>query len=165
MVEQVYKASLDKLAKGVTIGITILFVCIIAGQFYLTQRVHNNAIPAIVSLTLASIYLIAFLFRPLRYRLTPDELIICRPINNIKIKRANIAAVIFLDGNKLSGAIRTFGVGGLFGYYGKFTNSAIGNMTWYVTQRKNAVLIKTTDSTNIILSPDEAEDFVVSFNQ
>ena len=51
--------------------------------------------------------------------------------------------------------IRTFGNGGLFGYYGKFYSSKLGNITLYATQSRNRVLIKTIHGTQIMITPDD----------
>ncbi len=56
--------------------------------------------------------------------------------------------------------IRTFGVGGLFGYYGEFVNWKLGNMTWYATRRDKTVLIETVDDKKLIVTPDEPEAFI-----
>ena len=50
---------------------------------------------------------------------------------------------------------RTFGVGGLYGYYGKFYNRTFGSMTWYATRRDKLVLVKFQNKKKIILTPDE----------
>ena len=53
--------------------------------------------------------------------------------------------------------IRTFGVGGLFGYYGKFRNKTFGNMTWFATQQKNYLIFETTNNQKIVLTPDDTD--------
>jgi hypothetical protein len=68
-----------------------------------------------------------------------------------------------LDKEKIGWAIRTFGVGGLFGYYGKFANTKLGSMTWYATRKDRAILVRTIDNKKIILTPDEPEKFVADF--
>ncbi len=65
-----------------------------------------------------------------------------------------------LDKEKIGWAIRTFGVGSLFGYYGKFANTKLGSMTWYATRKDKTVLVRTIDNKKIILTPDEPEKFV-----
>ena len=154
-----FNASLDKLAKVVTFIITIIFASIIIGQLVLiidsVQSVSFFSIP-IVGL----IYLIVFLYRPLYYRITDNLLVIHRPISDIKINLIDIKSVELLDKKRLKGTIRTFGVGGLFGYWGKFTNSQIGTMTWYATRRDHAILITTTSNKKILLTPDDPNLFV-----
>ncbi|MFM2361037.1 MAG: hypothetical protein RLY16_3030 [Bacteroidota bacterium] len=159
-----YKTSLDNLAKGVTLGVTILFFVIIAGQY--SSSVTEGKSPFIFSTMLLSlIYLGTFLFRPIRYSITDEKLIIHRPLLDIKIDRTTIEKVEQLENDQLSCAVRIFGVGGLFGYWGKFSNSKIGSMTWYATRRSNAVLVTTIHNKKIVLTPNEPEKFVTEFNR
>jgi Bacterial PH domain len=157
-----YKTSLDNLAKGVTLGVTILFFVIIAGQY--SSSAPEGKSPFIFStLLLSLIYLGTFLFRPIRYSITDEKLIIHRPLLDIKIDRTTIEKVEKLENDQLSCAVRIFGVGGLFGYWGKFSNSKIGSMTWYATRRSNAVLVTTIYNKKIVLTPNEPEKFVMDF--
>ena len=64
-----------------------------------------------------------------------------------------------ISNNDMGLTIRTFGVGGLFGYFGKFFNSKIGRLTMYGTRRNNTVLIE-TDNKKIILTPDDPIEFL-----
>ncbi|AEI51358.1 PH domain-containing protein [Runella slithyformis] len=157
-----YKTSLDNLAKGVTIGITVLFAVIIIGQFSIIKDA-GRAIPIYTTVALLLVYFIAFAFRPINYEISVDKLIIHRLFKDVNIDRSLIKSVEILDKEKIGSAIRTFGVGGLFGYYGKFANTKIGSMTWYATRRDRIVLVKTVDNKKIILTPDEPEKFVANF--
>ena len=158
-----YKTSLDNLAKVVTIVTTILFAAIIVGQFSLI-KVEGKSVAIFTTIILLLIYFGTFSFRPISYKLTNDKLIIHRPLSDIKIIRAEIEKVEQLDNEKLSWAFRVFGVGGLFGYWGKFSNTKLGSMTWYATRRNNAVLVTTIYNKKIILTPNEPEKFVIEFN-
>ena len=158
-----YKTSLDNFAKVVTIVTTILFAAIIVGQFSLIKD-EGRSVPIFTTIILLLIYFGTFLFRPISYKLTDDKLIIHRPLSDIKIIRAEIQNVEQLDKEKLSWAFRVFGVGGLFGYWGKFSNTKLGSMTWYATRRNNAVLVTTIYNKKIILTPNEPEKFVIEFN-
>ena len=159
-----YKTSLDNLAKVVTIVITILFAAIIVGQFSLIND-NGKSVPIFTTILLSLIYFGTFSFRPISYKLTDNKLIVHRPLSDIKIDRTEIKSVEQLDKAKLSWAVRIFGVGGLFGYWGKFSNTKIGSMTWYATRRNNAVLVTTIHNKKIILTPNEPEKFVTEFNR
>ena len=158
-----YKTSLDNLAKGVTIGVTLLFGFIIFGQYSIIKDA-GRAIPIYTTVALLLTYFIAFAFRPINYKLSAEQLIIHRLLSDVKIDREKIKSVEYLDKEKIGWAVRTFGVGGLFGYFGKFANTKIGSMTWYATRRNKAVLIRTINNKKIILTPDEPEEFVANFN-
>lgn len=160
--KMIYKTSLDNLAKGVTIGITLLFAVIIIGQ-YSNIKDAVRAIPNYTTVALLLIYFIPFVFRPIIYEISIDKLIIHRLLKDININRNLIKSVELIDKEKIGFPIRTFGVGGFFGYYGKFSNKKIGSMTWYATRLDKFVLIKTVNNKKIILTPDEPERFVANF--
>ncbi|RZL06291.1 MAG: hypothetical protein EOO89_24595 [Pedobacter sp.] len=159
----IFKTSLDKTAIVITIGVTILFAVIIAGQFaFIKNAEHSTPIYTTVGLVL--IYLLAFTFRPIDYLITAEEVVIRRPLKNVRIKRLDIAHIELVDKTVMIGSVRTFGVGGLFGYYGSFANLSLGSMTWYTTRRDTAVLLKTRTHKKIILTPNEPERFIAQFN-
>lgn len=146
------KASLDKTAIIITNLVTLLFGALI---------VFNFVLP--LAILLLIIYLLCMLLKPLSYEISEDELVIHRLIKSVRINRSDIESLELKEKSDLKGTIRIFGVGGLFGWYGKFANSQLGNMTWYVTRRDKPVLIIKKDSKKILISPDEAEAFVTEF--
>lgn len=150
----IYKASLDKTALLITSLVTLMFGALI---------VFNFSLPLAIFLIL--IYLICMVLKPLSYEITQDELIIRRLIKSVRINRADIKSLELIEKATLSGTIRTFGVGGLFGWYGKFANSQLGAMNWYVTRRDKPVLIIKKDNKKILISPDQAEAFVTEFKE
>jgi hypothetical protein len=121
--------------------------------------------PSIVSLLLIGIYLFIFLLRPVYYTLDSRQLVIHRVLNNVVIERSRISTVSLLQEKQVRGSIRTFGVGGLFGYFGRFYHYGIGGMIWYATRRNRLVLIVTHDGQKIIVTPDDTEAFISAFNQ
>jgi Bacterial PH domain len=158
----IYKTSLDNLAKGVTIGVSVLFAGIIVEQFLIIKET-GRTIPISIATFLLIIYFTVFAFRPINYAVTAEKLIIHRLFADVKIDRSEIKSVELSDNKKVGFTIRTFGVGGLFGYYGKFANTKIGSMTWYATRKDKTVLVKTVNNKKIILTPDEPEKFVANF--
>jgi len=159
----IYKATLDNLAKGVTIVISVLFPVIIGIQFFYNSL--GNVIPICKAIGLTLIYFITYFFRPINYQILADKLVIHRTISDIKIERTEIKSVELLEKEMLNSTIRVFGVGGLFGYYGKFTNAKMGMMTWYATRRDKAVMVITITSKKIIITPDEPAKFVENWEE
>jgi len=104
------------------------------------------------------------MFRTQKYVVNNNELIIKRPVKERKIQISDIQEIRLINPGEMFGTIRTFGVGGLFGYYGLFYNRTFGSMTLYTTQRKNRVIIKTKSNSKIVISPDDLSlvDFVKS---
>lgn len=156
-----YKASWDNATKIITGAITVLFLAIMLGSFI--DGGNGGPGPYFMAVMIVAIYVVCYVFRPVHYIVTKDKLIIHRPLSNVSLGRNKIASVELLDDEMLKWTFRTFGVGGLFGYFGKFANSKLGSMTWYATRRKKTVLIKTIDGKNIIVTPDETTDFVNQF--
>ena len=154
-----YKASQDNLTKGLTIGVTILFIFIIIGQYRL-ERDYGHIMPVVTIILLVAVYLGAYMFRPVSYEITADKLIICRLYKNVTLDRSRITSVELLPKGNMGTVFRTFGVGGLFGYFGKFASTKQGGMTWYATRRDHRVLVKTDDNRKIILTPDDPEGFM-----
>ena len=130
-----YKTSLDNVTKVITLGITILFAAIIIGQYSIIKDATASATPIYITVGLLIIYFIVFAFRPVKYSLTADNLIVHRLFSNVKIERSEIKSVELVDKEKLSWSVRVFGVGGFFGYFGKFANAKLGTMTWYTNWR------------------------------
>ncbi len=157
-----FKASMDKTTTILTATISVLFIVIIIFQF-LTIYNTSKWVVLITYSFLIILYLIVVLFKPRYYNLNYEELIINRFIGNVSIRKSGIKSVEIIDKEKLKGSIRTFGVGGLFGYFGKFYNSTFGAMTWYATKRSNYILIKTTSNKKIIITPNNPEGFVKEF--
>jgi hypothetical protein len=153
-----FKTSLDGLAKGITIGVIILFSVIIGGQLIPSYELDPIGSTVLIGL-LFGICLFCILFRPLTYVLTSDKLIIHRLLSDVANDRKDIVTTREISNGDMGLTIRTFGVGGLFGYFGKFSNTKIGRLTMYATRRNNSVLIETT-SKKIILSPDDPIELV-----
>lgn len=58
------------------------------------------------------------------------------------------------------GSFRKWGIGGLFSYLGYFSNRVLGSYKAYATHRKNTVLITTKDNHQIVVTPDDPQEFV-----
>lgn len=160
----VFKATLDITAKFMTASITLLFAAIAVGP-KLFGKDGDTEIQIGLLLFLLVIYGITYAFSPLSYEVNETDLIVKRPFRNVVIPRRQIKSVFRIEQGKLTWSIRTFGVGGLFGYFGQFWNKEFGSMTWYVTQRNKTVMVITQNNKKIVLSPEEAEQFVAMFSQ
>jgi hypothetical protein len=152
----IFPASFDRLVYWVTGGITLLFGMIIATQVA-ANLLGAHFIPLLTSLLLVSIYFFSFLLRVTGYELTGDYLVIRRFLKARAIPRSAIKEVEVLPKEALDSSFRIFGNGGLFGYYGKFTNRRIGTMTWYATRRDKVVLLRLQGGEKIIITPNEPQ--------
>lgn len=159
----IYKASLDKLSIGISFGGGALFLLIILLQAGPSGG-ESIAAPLISGVLFGGIYVVTYLYHPTAYEVSTDRLIIRRPVSRVIIERSDIQMVKLLQASEMGAVIRTFGVGGLFGYFGKFASNSIGKMTWYATRRDRYVWIKTKEGNNIIVTPDDPKGFCSEFN-
>jgi hypothetical protein len=153
-----YPATLDKFARFITIGICILFIILICQRIWAIQKLHDPALIAVQGLSVVVMVLIilgCYLFAPQSYLLTDQGLTIKRHIGPVQLNLNEISDIRILNKDEIKGLIRTFGVGGLFGYFGKYYNKTIGKMTFYATNRANAILITTKQGKKIVITPDD----------
>jgi hypothetical protein len=158
----IFKTSLSKTVVVITVAITIIFAVILI-DLNVNTKLRLTPVSIISSVFLLVIYFAVFAFRPLHYIVKDEAVIIKRPFTDVRLLKKNIQSVELVSKDKIKGTIRTFGVGGLFGYFGKFWNYKIGKMTWYATRANNLVLIKTIGDQNIIITPNNPENFVAAF--
>lgn len=158
-----FPTSMDKMAKGTTTAVTLLFIAIITSEFALTNGPFQG-MPKYTSIGLLLIYLLVYGLRPVRYTVTPEHLVIHRPLKDVKIERSMIESVTVIDKSDIAWTMRIFGSGGLFGYFGRFRNKKIGIMTWYATRKDSAIWVRTINNKNIILTPDKPNQFVSAIN-
>jgi hypothetical protein len=145
-----------------TIGITILFIGIAIGPI-LFSKSENTEMPIVLIIILFLTYGISYGFSPKSYEINDNDLVINRLFKNVIIHRSQILNVSKLENKKLSWSIRTFASGGLFGYFGIFWNKEFGNMTWYATKKDKAIMLITSNSKKIILTPDDIDQFINEF--
>jgi hypothetical protein len=154
-----YKATLDWTAKIITGFVTALFLGINGFNFWMIDRASaqwEDYVSIVFSIILMGfIYIFCYSFRPTKYIVDNEKITIKRPLKDLIIDLRNIQQVLLVSKESMKWTIRTFGNGGLFGYYGKFRNRAYGNMTWYATKRDNYLLIETDEHKKIILTPDD----------
>jgi len=156
-----YKASLDWAALTVIAFVTIVFTGIIAAivNSFDTSKdlLLQSFVFAFTAILLAGIYIICYIFRPLKYIIDSGKIIIKRPYKDKVIELSSIKAVYTITKDSMGWVHKTFGNGGLFGYYGEFRCDRYGDMTWYATRRTNYVMLETHDHERIVLTPDNVD--------
>lgn len=157
-----YKASLDKQSEMISVVVTLVFILSIVVCLVLFSS-DKQMILLIVPIFLIIAYFSIYILRPLGYIITNDVIIIRRIAGNKEIKLNALKGVSVVNKKDIANSVRIFGVGGLFGYFGNFSNAKWGKMTWYITRMDQLVLIETIDKCHFLLSPDEPEPFVKTF--
>ncbi|WP_197088653.1 PH domain-containing protein [Rufibacter radiotolerans] len=156
-----YKASLDSFAKVITAGTVLLFLALGYKSVKALAAAPNDMTTLLIHggllLFMAAILLGCYLYAPQSYRVGANYLEIVRPAQNKRINFTDIREIRALAGPEMNGVIRTFGVGGLFGYFGKYYSPGLGSMTFYATQRNNRLIIETRQGKKMILTPDNPQ--------
>lgn len=156
-----FKASLDKMAQV----IPALMVLLSFGMLtlpYFTDDMTFELITIFPTLLILVIVFISYLYSPQGYEINLDSIAVVRKMGKFFISRKDIASIRPLSESELGGVWRMAGNGGVFGYTGWFSSGKIGKMRWFVTQRKNYILIELNSGKKILLSPDDVGGFMES---
>ena len=100
---------------------------------------------------------------PQRLEIGADAIVILRRYKSIVLERENIKSIEPLTKGDMRGAIRTCGVGGLFGYFGHYYSNKLGSFKLFATSFDNLYLIKLWSGKTIVLScaePDKMDKFL-----
>ena len=159
----VFKSSLDKTSKAITIGVILLLIVVSLFISYPFSDIENLTTSLFSGLLFMVITIVAYAFSTKSIELNQNDLYVKRPFDKVVILLSDIIKIEKIDYKDLSFAMRKFGSGGLFGYFGKFWNKQQGSMTWYVTNMKNPVMIETKNGKKIVLTPDDREQFLEQF--
>ena len=151
----------------ITFSFFILWVGISAFMLYEIFTQAENTEPLIGLILFNLIMLPTMLacegLAPQRLEIGESQIVVLRRYRSVVINRDEIKSVEQLPANAMRGAIRTGGVGGLFGYYGKFYTRSIGSFSLYATGSENLFLIRKWNGTNIVIScaePDKMKGYL-----
>lgn len=159
--QKVFSASMDRVAKIVTgVLATAAVGLLLTGTYWMWFRENTAAITAGLPWFLpgAILSLIVVVCRSLRitgYEVQDRSLKIRRPVMPLGIEYTQIREVLTPSPAQMSGSIRLFGSGGVFGYFGTFRNSEFGMMRWYATRTSNWILLIDAENKKLVLTPDD----------
>ena len=143
-----FSASYDSTARRISTAILVLLAVI-------TVLSHNIIVGCLGVLLL----IISYAWSPGCYIVAGRFIIINRLIGAVRVPLEGIREARITTPDDFRDCIRLFGNGGLFGYYGLFRTAKLGKCTWYVTNRRNSVVVITAART-IVVSPDEVDRFL-----
>ncbi len=164
-----FEASWDKFTWFVT-GFVVLILLFISGssvyEIYKAVASESSISKHVLFLFVTLLILgVTYYFSIKKYVISDSELTVVRPFSNVVFSVSKIKEVRMLDDCDMKFTIRTFGVGGLFGYVGKFWNNHIKHFTAYSTRLRNLVLVVTTDDKKFVLSPNDTVLFVTELQK
>lgn len=140
----------------------------VTGVFIYHIFTQENAMELLLSAIIFNLIMLPTIlacegYAPQRLEIGESQIVILRRYKSIVITRDEIKSVERLPANAMRGAIRTAGVGGLFGYYGSYYSRSIGSFKLYATSFDNLFLIRKWDGKSVVVScaePDKMEIFL-----
>lgn len=159
------KMSLDKKSRIVTyllaflIGIGLPLAVGIINAF-----VSENNFFLLFPLPFLVIIYLTWLYAPTGVGITSGSLHIIRPIGPLVIPLEQIASVRpTADIKKEAGwIIRTWGSGGLWGWFGSFWSKKWGSFKLHLTGEANHVILELTNNSKDVVSPDDEDGFLAA---
>lgn len=96
---------------------------------------------------------------PQFYEVTGESVRIKRPFKSIYIPLHEVILVKTLEKDETGTLLRSFGVGGLFGYFGVYTSTKLGGLELWCTNTTDLVLIQ-HGKKKMIISPEAPGSFM-----
>lgn len=115
-----------------------------------------------IEILMICLFLLPMLFWPIRLKASDDDIRIFRPVGTVKVPLANIKSVSLIeDGDQFfDKLIRTFGSGGVYGYWGWFKHEKHGKVRMFVTDRKQCFLLKLKNGKMFVVSSPKRQEIV-----
>ena len=150
-----FRAPYDRLA----VALTVVGLAIIggAGLLFVLLPVPFLALRLGVPAACLVIILLTYRYSPCGYSVGPEGIRIHQGLGSTLLPLTSLRAVRRAGPGELCG-LRTFGSGGLFGYFGWFWNRRFGHHLIYARSRHNLVLLEA--GRVYLLSPDRPEEFI-----
>lgn len=115
-----------------------------------------------VEILMVFLFLLPMLFWPIRLKVSDDEIKIFRPVGPVKVPFADVKSVSFIeDGEQFfDKLIRTFGSGGVYGYWGWYKHEKHGKVRMFVTDMKHCFLVKLKNGKMFVVSSTKRQEIV-----
>ena len=110
---------------------------------------------AVLFLVLFATIFMVYAYSP-RFVITSDsEICLCKGVGKVKIKYSDIANLGIFNTKEFSA--RTFGIGGICGYTGKFYTKSLGNHTEYVGNYSQAFYLILKNGKKYVFSCEDRD--------
>lgn len=145
-----FAASYDLTTKIISAGAcaVLLFVPLMA------QSVVLGCLSALV-------ILLAYGYSPRGYTVSERTITAKRLIGNVEVPLEGVREARAGGADDFRTCVRLWGSGGLFGYYGLHWTKKLRKCRWYVTNRKNTVVL-VTEARTVVFSPDDVDGFLAA---
>lgn len=145
-------AKMDRTTMIITI-VVLLFLLLFPFSTFLFNEPEPVFLVTSFVLMYSAIF-IAYGFIPKRIALSYDQVLIKNLFGSVLINIKEIEKTVKIE--KAGFNLRTFGIGGLFGYFGYFN----GKDMWYVTNTLKKVKVILKSGKVYMISPENPADFI-----
>lgn len=154
-----FKASYDNSVKIFTALYFIMIILVICWELFPDLRYAltplNNVTHFIPVMILVLITLIAYGYSANKYMVSEQGLEIHAPFRKIVIPKSEIAEVRLIPNDELHPMVRIFGVGGPFGFNGRYRSARLGTIHMHATRRNDYLLVREKSGKLTIITPDD----------
>lgn len=161
-----FKASLGSTAKIITaiVGGLLCFLGMLFIFFFVISLLSGNfqkrdVMMPIIALGIFGILYYIYTQRTIGYEILSEGIKVFKTNSTELIKKEDILDIESINYTRIKGSVRNFGIGGMFGFTGTFSNKEFGEMIWFVT-RTDSLLMINTSKQKIVISPDDVELFL-----
>lgn len=143
---------------------TLSSTALLAGAeaVFVTRSSRHGAVGQVALVAAAAILGLTFLasaaLSPRACEVDAAGVTVRQLLRSVRIPRAEILEVELLGPEAFEGALRTFGIGGLFGYVGRFRLARHGPCRLYATRLDRGVALHTRRGL-VVVTPDDAARF------
>jgi hypothetical protein len=130
---------------GEVAAVTIITVLVLAWSILFIFQSHAPvAVKLIIGIIPAATLVWTGALVPLSLTVNGEGVVLRRAAGRLTIPADEILEIRTVGREELrKGLVRTAGVGGLFGYIGRFRNPGLGNLVLNITEWRNLVMVRT----------------------
>jgi len=153
-------ASMSRSMAAMTWGFVALSVFLAVVALVVPDPGARWALAFAILVSVGVLPLVWFVFRPRWFDVSAEGLTIVWYVGARRVLATSIASVRAIGRDELGTMLRLWGVGGVFGGFGRFWSRKIGRLSVYATRRDGLVLIERHDGRPILITPADPDGFV-----
>ena len=144
----------------ITFGFFILAVAVIG--LLIAAIAQGSVVAGVIGLVIALPIFVAITlytegYSPQRLEVSASQITVLRRYNSVTIPRSAILSITPLTKQDMRWTTSMGGCGGLYGYFGTFSNRRLGQFTMYATTMENLYLITTADGKKCVINCSEPQ--------
>ena len=144
----------------ITFGFFILAVAVLG--LLIAAIAQGSVVAGVIGLVIALPIFVAIAlytegYSPQRLEVSASQITVLRRYNSVTIPRSAILSITPLTKQDMRWTTSMGGCGGLYGYFGTFSNRRLGQFTMYATTMENLYLITTADGKKCVINCSEPQ--------